>query len=355
MAESIDEQQRLQYGIIELFSPVTGPTRPSKESVRFGLGELEKPGTVFSHWPVVRGLVTAFQEVAPTAWSEIKAWAQGAEDEMYSQRIKREEPEPRVVPEEPDWWDQLLLAHAAIRCQKAGVPLEMPGLRPEAEEIAASAYPGEPLTIPNPTALQAWRAKWKLANDRSLFTVAVVLEAVNATDRFRQVSATNIAWVTFASLLDSGLVNASTVPGWEPPFAGSPETAPLTPSPQTFRFEIPAFSPRFDTEVPFRAAAREAFERELDAHIAGRRADLTGRGFAPVPVKRVPDDHFRWYIRYQVLEQSYNEIAHAECVTPGAVYQAVRGVVDLAGVPRRKPKPAGRPKKKPPSGSKLSS
>ena len=102
MAESIDEQQRLQRGIVELFSPVTEPTRRGKESVRFVLGEFDLPGMFFSHWAVIRGLVWALRGVAPAAWSEIKDLAQEAVDSMDPDWTKRVKPDPRVI-EEPDW------------------------------------------------------------------------------------------------------------------------------------------------------------------------------------------------------------------------------------------------------------
>ena len=143
MAQSIDEddQQRLRDWILELFSPVTGPTRRGAESVRFGLGEFDLPGMLFSHWAVIRGLVWAFQEVAPTAWSEIKALVQEALDGMCTQWVSREEPDRWVIPEEPDRRDQLFLAYAAHPLQKADLSLEILGLRAEDEEIRCVRTP----------------------------------------------------------------------------------------------------------------------------------------------------------------------------------------------------------------------
>ena len=192
-----DDQQRLRDWILELFSPVTGPTRRGAEEVRFGLGEFDLPGMPFSHWAVIRGLVWAFLEVAPTAWGELKALVQEALDGMCTQWVSREEPDRWVIPEEPDRRDQLFLAYAALRSKKAGLSLEILGLRAEDEEIRASAPERQPLVVPNLPALQAWRARWNLADDRSLFTMALVVEAIDETDLARQLPDDVMALIEF--------------------------------------------------------------------------------------------------------------------------------------------------------------
>jgi hypothetical protein len=360
MAEILDEDeyQRLQRLILELFAPVTGPTRRDAKSVRFGLGEVDIPGMLFSHWAAIRGLVWAFQEVAPTAWSEIKTLVQDAQNGMYAQRVGREEPDRGVIPEEPARWDQLFLAHAAVRLKEAGLPPEVLGLRAEDEEIRASAPERQPLVVPNLPALQEWRAKWNLADDRSLFTWAVVAAAINETNLFGSLSATNIAWVTFASLLTTWLPTTSEIPGSAPWLAESLQAALRPPSPQAFRFEFAMFNPFFETAAPFKVAARKAFNRELDAHIKACRTALSTQDqeFTPVPVKRVPDIHFRWYIRFQVLGQSLGEITKKDPdkASRGDVSKAIRDVTQLAGVPLREPKRPGRRKKDPSSDPELS-
>jgi hypothetical protein len=337
VADIINEHERLQRWIVELFSPVTAPTRLGAKSVRFGPGELDFPGMFFSHWAIIRGLVWAFQDVAPTAWSELKALAQDAVDEMVAQWAPSEE---------PDRLDQLFLAHVDVLSKDAGLSGEIPGLQSVPEEIVAWAQQRELLTVPNVPALQEWRARWNLAGDHSLFTAALVAAALNEIDLGRHFSPEDFAKVTFAALFKSGLPNASEFPGSAPQVARSLQTALSPPYPQTFRFEFSRFNPFFETADTFEKSAREAFKREFDAHIADCRAALSAQEVAPVPVKRVPDIHFRWYVRYQVLEQSHTEIADAEYAKAKAVSRALKGIVDLAGVPRRGPGRPG-PKKKP--------
>jgi hypothetical protein len=202
-----DDQQRLRDWILELFFPVRGPTRHGEdrrgaEEVRFGLGEFDLPGMLFSHLAVIRGLVWAFLKVAPKPWSELTALVQEALDGMCTQWVSREEPDRWVIPEEPDRRDQLLLAYAAIRSQKAYLSLELLGLRAEDEEIRAAAPERQLLIVPNLPALQEWRARWNLADDRSLFTQALVVEAIDEADLARQVSDDVMALIIFTLFFD---------------------------------------------------------------------------------------------------------------------------------------------------------
>jgi hypothetical protein len=346
MAQILDEddQQRLRDWILELFAPVRGPTRRGAEEVRFGLGEFDMPGMLFSLWAVMRGLVWAFLKVAPTAWDELKALVQEALDGMCTQWVSREER------------DLLFLEHAALRSKKAALSLELRGLQAEDEEIRASAPVRQPLVVPNLPAFQAWRARWNLADDRSFFTQALIVEAIDDTDLARQVPDDVMTLIQFTLFFDLGLVlKPDEISVFEPPPAESPEATLLPEYPPALRFEFPRFNPFFKTEVTFKKAAREAFKHQLDAHIDACYAALRGQGIALVPVKRVPDHHFRWYIRFQVLGQEKSEVARAECASVGAVSLALDDVAELAGVPLRESK-RGRPRKKrPPSTSGISS
>lgn len=355
-----DEQQRLQYWILEQFSPAAGPTRPDgAPEVRFLLGEFDLPGLPLSRWAVVRGLVWALREVAPDAWREIKALAQEAVDALLTQVVSPDAPSSRGIAEELDRQDLLFQAHAARLLTDAGLPLEMLGLRAEDEEIRASAREHQRLVVPNLIEFRAWQDRWHLAGDSSLFTVAILAAAASEADQFRLLSASNSALVTFASLFASVLPNANVVPVFEPSLAGSMEAMLAPPYPQAVHFEMPKFNPFVDTAATFKAAAKaaacEALERELDAHVKACLASLGTNEVTPVPVMRVPDAHFRWYIRFQILGQSLGQIAEAECATKGAVSLAVTDVANLAGVPKRGPNPSGRKKKTTPSASESSS
>jgi len=209
--------------------------------------------------------------------------------------------------------------------------------------------------MPNLLELQAWRMKWNLADDRSGFTQALVSAAINETRLFGPLSATNIAWVTFTSLLTTWLPYAGEIPGFKPSPAESLQAALRPPPPQAFRFEFSRFNPFFETAATFKDAAKKEFQREIDAHITACRAALSTQDLTPVPVKRVPDIHFRWYIRFQVLGQLISQVATAECVEAGTVSLALDHVAELAGVPLRGSE-RGRPRKKqPPSTSGISS
>jgi hypothetical protein len=304
--------------------------------------------SVLSHWEVLRGLVRALQEVAPDAWREIRALVQEALDGN---------PARWITPDEWDRKDQQFRAEVTNICNAAGLSLEMPGLRAEAGEILASTPPREPLVMPNAPALHAWRAKWHLADDRSLFMAAVLVEAANATDLFRQhISPEHMAWGTCAAVLGSGLPQASAIPGYKPASTESPEAAVPSPDSEASHFDYSKPNLRFEEASNYRTANLAAFKRQLDAEIAADRAALIAEGVAKVRAKRMPDKHFRWYIRYQVLRQSLGEITKMDPdeVTRDDVSKAVQKVAKRAGMPLRKPKRPGARKKDPASGSELS-
>jgi hypothetical protein len=56
------------------------------------------------------------------------------------------------------------------------------------------------------------------------------------------------------------------------------------------------------------------------------------------------DNHYRWFVRYQVLRESMGTIAASQNVLQPSVSGALHNMADLVGIPLRAPSPPGRPR-----------
>jgi hypothetical protein len=325
--------------LLERFSPVIGLSRTGEKSVRFGLGAYDFPGSPFARWAVLRGLVFALQTEAESAWNEAVSLA----EELIEWNRAHQDP----LDEPGRTRDPALLKRADDLLQDPIPSAKAQGLKLHAKALLSVGEVEDSLAEWYGQALNHWRVRWNLADDCSAFTLAVFMAAVNATDAGQQLPAYFHAARDFLFLMQSdwGIDPvAFAAPGPPPGAHATREVEALSRYLETLNFEFPGFTPLFEDEATYRTAAREEFERELNWHIAAHNAVLDAGGAPRTPIKRVPDHHFRWYIRYQVLGQTLEEIAKACCATRGAISLALKDVHELAGVPLREPK-RGRPRK----------
>jgi len=125
-----------------------------------------------------------------------------------------------------------------------------------------------------------------------------------------------------------------------------------TTKPVRMLFEL-EWDPRRETRQLVRAQAMTELSRMLDDALDHIAATSRASGDLPVPVRKHLTLHLAWLIRWQVLGQSYSQIASSrsnsdKSVTPQAISKAVLSLAQLVELPAR-PVQTGRPRRRPPA------
>lgn len=113
------------------------------------------------------------------------------------------------------------------------------------------------------------------------------------------------------------------------------------------RFQYPRPDLTFLAFSTYISALREAFEEELERYLETLDAVYESAGYTTHRPKR-ETRHFEWFVRYQMLDKSQEDIASSPgdsaSVTPQAVQNGCRDVSERIGIPL-KPRPKRGPQK----------
>jgi hypothetical protein len=118
----------------------------------------------------------------------------------------------------------------------------------------------------------------------------------------------------------------------------------LTGVPHESWIAIPTWLPTLETRESYESRARKAFDQFLreDRELWSR--DVEGGGLVPTATKRNGTLHFRWLARYQVIGESYADIAESDWVDYKTVSEGIKRTAEAIDLPLRQP---GRPGRKP--------
>jgi hypothetical protein len=332
----LDQSRDDRDPVLDLFAPVPAVPLASTGSFRFGIGEFDLPGFSLARWSALRELVRALRLEAPEAYTDAIAKARPFAATMMADADSKDVriPDPRIIQ-----MCQRMLESTDPVTREVGLRTFLAEWFKGADDFGANLDE----TILNAQA--EWAARWNLDDESAVAFVTLVF--LDATDEAffeltgRRFADTVIAAMRHAALLRLGLlkvVNAAAAQ-WDTERKLEPSLS------ATLSFEFPAFNPFSQSKQDYKAHARRAFEHALAAHTDAQLLRIEPVGARKTPLKRLPEQHFRWYIQYQVLGQSLGAIAEASWAERGAVSAAVHSVAQLASVPVREGLPGGRPKK----------
>lgn len=114
---------------------------------------------------------------------------------------------------------------------------------------------------------------------------------------------------------------------------------------QPFVFVHAGWEPAFQTRADARTEIEAAFRMHLRNYLDAIARLATERGAVRTMQQR-QRDHFRWLVEFQIHGLRYGEIAAKNNVEQETARDAIYNVSDLIGLKRR-PAPAGRPRKEP--------
>jgi hypothetical protein len=116
----------------------------------------------------------------------------------------------------------------------------------------------------------------------------------------------------------------------------------LSDEPEMWSPIFPAFEPTLEHRTDYAARARIAFERQLTAMLDETCEIAEESGLRATATKRNGTLHFRWLVRYQVLEESISSIAQSESVAYKTVSEALNRTAEAIDLPLRPPSRGGR-------------
>jgi len=112
------------------------------------------------------------------------------------------------------------------------------------------------------------------------------------------------------------------------------------------------WNPRLELRIAAQARMLVEAERAIKEQLAAADAWFTDAGATRTETKTSGLEHFRWLVQYQMNEElSHKDIAaDFKAKSSRAVRAAIRETAQLICLPRRSPKPGGRPRKTPDDG-----
>jgi len=136
-------------------------------------------------------------------------------------------------------------------------------------------------------------------------------------------------------------------------FLGAPADSP---DPLSFAINFSSvmstFFPQTDRRAEVERKLLDAALREIRFQLDAAAAAARNTGLIPTPRKVTGREHFRWLVRYHVMNETYAEIATDAGKSRQSVTEATKATAALIGLPLRPASDPGRPRKpRPPARS----
>lgn len=110
-----------------------------------------------------------------------------------------------------------------------------------------------------------------------------------------------------------------------------------------FKLIAPGSDNRLEHPEETETRLRMQFESELRNYLESRTRPLPVPPLVPPPDLREPGNHLDWLVRYNVLKESYPDIARKSGRARSTVSEGIKGIAAFASITLREPDPPGRP------------